>query len=171
MNKRRQILLKLLNRERVRITPENYLSRLKLSFVVFTVLSALTITLVLFTNEKSLLLTGVCAVISLASIFLIYYLAKNLNSASIKGDTIIINSLTKPSKVASLRSVRRVKTQNVLGISMTKINYSLDGKNNTVMFVDTARSMPIKPDVILNNAIKRSKKRKANHKPGPVTVN
>ena len=171
MNKRRQILLKLLNKERVSVTPKNYLNRLKLSFMVFGIISALAISFVLLTNEKSFLTTGICAISSLICIFVIYYSARNLSSAAIKGDSLIMNSLTNPSKVTSLRSIRRVKTQGALGVSVTKINYSLDGRNNTVMFVSASRALPTQPNVILKNAIKKSKKRKANHKPGPVTVN
>ena len=171
MIKRRQIISKLLNKERVWVTPKNYLGRLKLTFILFAILSAITIALIYTFFGQSFLTLAICAISSLVCIFTIYYSAKHLFEASIKGDILIMNSLTESSKVTSLRSIRRVKTKSVMGLSVTKINYSLDGRNNTVRFINTFQSLPTQPDCILNNAIKKSKKRKANHKPGPVTVN
>lgn len=171
MFERREILLMLRNKERVAVTPENYLARLKLFLIVFGLVCFLLLVTLLSIKSPSSVILLVCFTIILTCGAVFAYIIKKLNSAFIKGDSLIINSLNRPSKVTSLRSIRKVNTKSILGISMTKINYSLDGRKNTVRFVGRSRALPIKPNVILNNAIQKSKKRKANHKPGPVTVN
>ena len=80
-------------------------------------------------------------------------------SAVVKGSILIINSLNSHSIIISLRSIRKVKTKSVLGMSMTKINYSLDGNKNIIRFIGRSHTLPVKPDVLLNNAIKRVKKK------------
>lgn len=171
MQKRRQILLKLLNKQRVFIAPENYFFRLKVFIGLLATICIFIVGAILYNDIRSFVSIGVSSLIILSSVAIIYYSLKKLKSAVIQGDTLIVQSIDGNSKVTSLRSIRKVKTRSAFGVSMTKINYSLDGQTNNVVFINMAHTMPLKPDVILNNAIEKSKKRKVNHKPGPVTVN
>lgn len=171
MQKRRQILLQLLNKQRIVIAPENYFFRLKVFIGLVAAICIFIVGAILYSDIRSFISIGVSGLITISSVAIIYYSLKKLKSAAIQGDTLIIQSIDGNSKVTSLRSIRKVKTRSALGISMTNINYSLDGQSNSVVFIDMAHTMPLKPDVILNNAIEKSKKRKVNHKPGPVTVN
>jgi len=101
----------------------------------------------------------VCLAIIITCVIVVTYIIKNEKSAVVKGSILIINSLNSHSIIISLRSIRKVKTKSVLGMYMTKINYSLDGNKNIIRFIGRSHTLPVKPDVLLNNAIKRVKKK------------
>ena len=171
MFERRKILLMLGNKERVAVTPENYLARLKVFLITFGLTSLLLLVTLFLTKTPLAIILPVCFAIILSCAIVFAFIIKNLNAAFIKGDSLIVHSLNRPIQVTSLRSIRKVNTTNALGLSLTKINYSLDGRKNVVRFVRMSHKLQTKPSAILNKAILKSKKRKANHKPGPVTVN
>jgi len=108
--------------------------------------------------------------ITIAAFIFYAFCMKKIKSATIKGDTLIVNSLNKKSKVASLRSIKNVKTKSFAGLQLTSLNYSLDGRVENALFIGHASYLPFSPENTIKEAVKLSKKRKANLKPGPVSA-
>lgn len=83
----------------------------------------------------------------------------------------ILKSLNKKSKVTSLRSVKSVHTKSVLGMDWTRLDYTLDGRAESAVFLGHSNNIPFSPEETIKEAVYWSKKRKANLKPGPVSAN
>lgn len=158
------------NREKISITSSHYLKKCNTAFIVVTLMTVLLDVFIVFVFGKSFLTLGLVAIVSLLPFTLITYLRKYIKSTYMKGETLIFRSFDKSSKVTSLRSVRKVRTKSVMGLQWTRLDYKLDGISNSVLIVNPASKKVSSPEVILNEAIDWSKKRKANHKPGSVAV-
>lgn len=158
------------NRKRIEITPCNYLGKFKFliaSIIAFTVIFDAYILIKFRITFTSL---GIVAVLTLASIMISHYLKICAKTTTLKGDTIIFNSIDNKSSVTSIRSIRRIKSKSALGIQWTKLNYNLDGVSKSAVILNRIANGSINPELTLKKALELSKK-KANHKPGPVTAN
>ncbi len=164
------LLRQLENREKVRITPTHYLKKWNLIFMLAALFILVLDFLILIALGKSFLTIGLIMLVSILPVFFVFYLRKHIKSTYMTGDALIFKSFDQTSKVTSLRSVRKVKTTSILGLQWTRLDYNLDGKHNSVLIVNVDFSDSTSTEHILTEAIDWSKKRKANHKPGPVAV-
>lgn len=170
MNQKRIILGLLLSRKRVDITSKNYFSFVRgVSFTLFLI--------VILTNLAYLYITEVnflSLAISVGNLVLFGIIFRNLHKntsrTSIKGDSLILNDAHNISCVTSLRSIKRVKTASLFNIHITHLYYNLDGRDRKTVIFTWKNAFSFSPEKLLKKAIELSKKQKANHKPGPVTV-
>jgi len=171
MQAKKHLLYRLLNRKRVGVSPKNYLKKLRFIslFFLFVVISLSVINAYINgLTYLGILTSGAALILVLGAGCYFQCYAK---STAVKGDNLIINSLSNPSCVTSLRSVRNVRTKSFLGIQWTNLNYNLDGITKKVVILNRATSVTVPPEMAIKKAIRLSKKQKANHKPDPVTVN
>jgi len=170
MNQKRIILSLLLSRKRIDITSKNYFAQIRVvSFVVFLIIAVANLAY-LYVNGLSFLSLAISGGNLMLFGLLFKNLLKNTSSTSIKGDTLILNSSKNRACVTSLRSVKRVQTSSLLNINITHLSYNLDGKDRKTVIFTRKNATSFTPEKLLNKAILLSKKQKANHKPGPVTV-
>ena len=158
------------NRKRIEITPCNYLGKFKLLIGAIVLLTLFFDAYILIKFRITFSSLGIVAVLTLASIMISYYLKICAKTTTLKGDTIIFNSIGNKSSVTSIRSIRKIKSKSVLGIQWTKLNYNLDGVSKSAVILNRIANSSINPELTLKKALEISKK-KANHKPGPVTAN
>lgn len=152
---------------RINLTPSKYLSQVKL-FLTLLCVGAIAISAAQIAFQGvtylSLILTAVYAIICYLVVIYVY---RHSQTASIKGDTLILNSMNKRSSVMSIRSVKKVKSQTFLGLKWTLLRYNLDGRIKTIYFV--TRKIVADPEKAVKTALASTKKKKkANHKPGSV---
>lgn len=58
----------------------------------------------------------------------IYYISKHLATASIKNEMLIVTFSSRPSIVAELRCIKRIKTKRKFGFTYTILQFKFDGK-------------------------------------------
>lgn len=191
MNDKRILIDCLLRRKRIDFSPNKYFKRLKAYLFALISLAVLSSIYIVASNglsyESFLLSFGV-----LAASLVIFSSLKKTKTASVKGDTLIMNNISNRSCVTSIRSIRKVQTRHFLGIYRTEITYYLDGLKRKAFFYNLASSVPVTPETSIKRAIKIShlnrkmakaqivqleksraratakEKQKANHKPDPV---
>ena len=156
-------------KDRVYLTPKSYLNKVKKGCIMLSTASfliAATIFAFLGLTYISLIASGLLV---LATFFSCTYFMKNSRTASLKGDSLILESFGKKHQVAPLGSIREVKSKDFLGVEFTKVRYKLDGSSTS--FVIMSKSIRKKsPSKLLKEEIRIAKERKkeANHKPGSV---
>ena len=158
------------NRKRIDITPYNYLGKFKLLITAIPVITVLFDAYLLYSFRISYSSLGLMFAVSIMAIIVSILLKKSAKSTTLKGDTIIFNSLDNKSSVTSIRSIRKIKSKSALGIQWTKLNYNLDGVPRSTVILNRIADSRMNPELALRKALEINKK-KANHKPGPVTVN
>ena len=121
-----------------------------------------------FSGRMTFLKLGMAFCIAASSIALFLYLRKKIQSTSVKGGTLILNTLDNKNKVTSLRSIKKIRTKSALGLQWTSLSYNLDGRDQNAIIVNKASAVPVLPETAIKKAIALNKKEKANHKPGPV---
>ena len=170
MNQKRIILNLLLSRKRIDITSKNYFSVIrKICFVTFLLILFLNFTLLYF-NE----ITFLSLAVVFGNLLLFGLIFRNLlhrtSSTAIKGDTLILNSSNNKPCVTSIRSIKRIKTISLFNFKITCLLFNLDGRDRKTLIFTHKNAHSFLPEVLLRKALELSKKQKANHKPGPVTV-
>ena len=170
MLSKKEFLNNIYGKERVSVTPKNYLKKVSLVLVLLMVALGSINLFILFTFEITYLNLGFLAFVNITLGYNYFSLRKTIKSTIIKGDTLIFNSLNKTSNVTTLRSVKNVSTKTILGIQWTNIAYSFDGATRKARFISRASRLPFRPESTMKAAIKMSIKRKASLKPGPVSV-
>lgn len=170
MDQKRIVLSLLLSRKRVDITSKNYFSLIRIvSFTLFMFILAANFWY-LYLNQINFLTLGISFGNLLIFGLLFRNLLKNTSRTSIKGDTLILNNSSNKSCVTSLRSIKKIRTSSLFNIQITHLYYNLDGKNRKTIILTRKNAYAFSPEMLLKKAIELSKKQKANHKPGPVTV-
>ncbi len=170
MSANSSLLKRLEKREKIHVTPSHYLRKWNLFFLFLTFFAIILDVLIIYKIGKSFLTVGLVLVVTFTPLLAIYYLRKHVSAAYMRGDTLIFKSFDNSSKVTSLRSVRKVKSKKLLGFKCIRLEYNLDGMYNSVIILNSPTSRASSADKLLADAIDWSKKRKANHKPGPVAV-
>ena len=170
MNQKRIILSLLLSRKRVDITTKNYFTFLRgISFLLFLMIVSANLTYLYYNQINFTTLS-----ISVGNLILFGLIFRkiltNTSSTSIKGDTLILNNSQNKPCVTSLRSIKRIKSSSLFTIQITHLYYYLDGKDRKTLIFTRKNAFSFSPENLLKKAIELSKKQKANHKPGPVTV-
>lgn len=170
MTKETQLIAEFSNRSRVRISPENYTKRVRLFLYAGIALIFLFDLYLLLSSRLTFLNLGVIASSIILGAGVYFFCSLKIKSTVVKGDTLIVKSLSQKNKVASLRSIKNVRTKSLMGIQWTNLKFSLDGRNESILFFGKSSQLPISPEVAIREAVKMSKKRKANLKPGPVSA-
>ena len=158
-------------KKRVDLTPENYHTQIKRFFLLiflFTLSIAGVILLILGINTISISIALFCLITCGITIRSLH---KRIRTTSIKGNTIIINSLDNKPVVTSIRSVRSVKSKMFLGFEWTTFKYKLDGQKYYSLILNRSNDLPFSTETFIKKAIVMSKKEKANRKPGSVATN
>ena len=171
MYTKRELIQNLSDKKRVRVLPTNYISCVKTILFSSIILVGSLITFILLSSRLTFLNLGIVMLLTFTIVGFYLFCQKKIKAAVLKGDTLIVNSMNKSSTVTSLRSINKVRTKSMMGLQLTQLSYSLDGKVESAMFVGKASYLPFSPENTIKKAVKLSKKRKANHKPGPVSVN
>ena len=170
MNTKRNLLSSLLRKERVDITSTHYQKNIK-SFLIVFVLALISFTFWSLWSARltySLLFLSGAMTGSLLTIS--YYFYRHIQAAAVKGDTLILKSLSKKNKVTTLSSIQKIKTTSIFGVQFTDMIYNLDGLSNRAIIITLASRVPVNPEKSIKKAISFSLKEKANHKPGSVSA-
>ena len=162
MHERRKLIFKLLNRQRVAILPKNYSKNFNLALQLLLLLILSLTVIYLFSSRLTFSKLIISSIVVLLSLGFYSFCIKKIKETIIKGDTLILNSLGKKSKVTSLRSIKNVKTRSFAGLQYTNLKYTLDGKKEMVVFIGRSSYLPFSPENTIKEAVKFSKKRKAN---------
>lgn len=170
MEKEKTLAHLIKNRKRIEITPCNYLGKFKLLIASIIGIVLIFDAYILINFRITFASLGIVGAVSLAGVFISYYLKVCAKTTTLKGDTIIFNSIDNKSSVTSIRSIRKIKSKSALGIQWTKLNYNLDGTTKSAIILNRIAHSTINPEQTIRKALEISKK-KANHKPGPVTAN
>ena len=170
MLNKKAFLEDLYGKKRVNVSPKNYLKKVNRALTLLLVSLGSINLFILFSFEITFLNIGFLVFINLTLGYNYFSFKRTIKSTIIKGDALIINSLDNTSKVASLRSVKKVSTKSILGIQWTNIAYSFDGVTQKARFISRTKRLPFLPESTMRAAIKMSIKRKASLKPGPVAV-
>lgn len=170
MNQKRIILDLLISRKRINITGKNYFGLIR-NLLLFSFLLIVLLNCVYLyyydINWLSLAIT-LGNIVFFGLIFI--NLIRKTSATSIKGDTLILNNSNNKACVTSLRSIKRIQTISLLRLEITRLQYNLDGKDRKTYIFTRKNAYSFSPENLLRKAIELSKKQKANHKPGPVTV-
>lgn len=170
MQSHRAFLELLTQKRRVEITPLNCLQRLKVFGLVMVLFTVSLSSLLLFQYGLTFFTLSSALVLLLVTLGVIYYFRIRIKSLAIKGDMMIINSFDNKACVTSIRSIKTVRTNTIFGFQWTNIDFKLDGVTRSCLFVNRISSVPVSPEIAIKKALQISKKRKANHKPGSVSV-
>jgi hypothetical protein len=160
MHRKRVLLGRLLNRERIDFSPKKYFKWLKTCLICILTLAILLNVFILVYFEVTFTLLAVCAANIVLALWIVLYLRRRIKSTSVKGDTLILNSFDQKSVVTSIRSIKNVKTRSFLGISRTQLSYKLDGVTRSAIFFGISSYYPVPPEVSIKKAIALSKKEK-----------
>lgn len=166
----RVVIDRLYNRKRVDITPQNYLPRFKRHIALTLILSTLITALFLFQYGIDFITLGLSIGFFVLTMVVAVYFKKRTKSVAVKGDTLILNSFNKQSCVTSLRSIKKVHTNTFMGVQWTQMSYNLDGVTRSMIMINRSWAVSSTPEKLIKKAIQLSKRKKANHKPGPVSV-
>ena len=166
----RVVIDRLYNRKRVDITPRNYLPRFRRHIFLTLVFTSLITTLFLYLFNINFLTLGISIGFFVSAVAFIVYCQKHTKSVAVKGDSLILNSFKKQSCVTSLRSIKAIHTNTFLGIHWTQMSYNLDGVTRYMIVINRSWAVSSTPEKLVKKAIQLSKRKKANHKPGPVSV-
>ena len=170
MREKRVLLERLLSKQRIDFTSVNYFNRLKL-FLLLLVITAMGSTALILSILGVTYFTLLLSVgISLFTIGAVCYLRSKVKSTSVKGDALILNSINRTSCVTSILSVKRVKTKSFFGLQWTNVNFKLDGVSRSALFFTIASSVPVRPEISLQKAIRLSKKQNGKYGLGDVIV-
>lgn len=170
MNQKRLIIKLLHNRKRIDITCSNYLSNVQNTLISLFVFVLVLNGLFLMVTGIEFITLGLVVFNLLFFAFLFRRIRKSTSATAIKGDTLILNNSKKKHLVTSIRSINKIKSFSFLMFQITKFSFKLDGKNRSTVLITRVNSFSFSPEHLLRKAILLSKKQKANHKPGPVTV-
>ncbi len=154
----RMAVERLTNRKRVDITPLNYLQRCAISMIVQVFLALAIATWVVYSIGLTFVTLGVSAAILISAVAFCLYFRKQTKSVAVKGDTLILNSYDKRSLVTSLRSVKSVRTVNILGVHFTRLKYKLDGVTRKALLLNRSWAVPSTPEHLIRKAIELSNK-------------
>ena len=150
---------------RMNFTSSNYLSRVKIFLTLFVALVITPVLLAVAGVTYKTLITVLGALIS--SYLIVSYICSHSQSASLKRDTLIFNSIKKRSSVMSVGSVSKVKSRCFFGLCSTFIHYKIDGRANWIFILTP--EMQTSPEKVINQALElKRENKKANHKPGSV---
>lgn len=152
---------------RMNFTSSNYLSRVKIFLTLFVALVIVALAVIIANAGVTYktLITVLGALIS--SYLIVSYICSHSQSASLKRDTLIFNSIKKRSLVMSVGSVSKVKSRCFFGLCSTFIHYKIDGRANWIFILTP--EMQTSPEKVINQALKlKRENKKANHKPGSV---
>lgn len=157
------------NRNRLEVTPKDYLKKFnnKLWVIfIFSLLLAGSFIAVRGISFEAIAISG--GFVFLVTVIL-YYIRKKTNAVALKGDTIILKDMKDKTCVTSVRSVREITTNSVFGIQWTTLKYKLDGIKRSTFFVNLKWTVSDTPEEVVRKAIDLSSKKKANHKLGSVS--
>ena len=121
MHERRKLIFKLLNRQRVAILPKNYSKNFNLALQLLLLLILSLTVIYLFSSRLTFSKLIISSIVVLLSLGFYSFCIKKIKETIIKGDTLILNSLGKKSKVTSLRSIKNVKTRSFAGLQYTNL--------------------------------------------------
>jgi len=155
-------------KDRIYLTSRSYLKRVRTTCLLIAILGLLSsISLILLVGVTFLSL-GVVAGIGLFTMLVIRYVWSNTRAVSLKGDNLIIKTMSKQNVVAPLGSVRKVNTKSVLGWHLTRVRFHLDG--TFFKFFIFTKLRDESPEILIRRQLADSRKRKkeANHKPDSV---
>lgn len=159
---------KLSSSQRFRLGSEKYTRRFRLLFLL-TITGIVGLSLVFLFQQKP---TFIDASLFLFLVILLSIswltLDKRLHHATLKGDALILRSMSNKSSVTSIKSVRKVRTYNILGLKFTSLNYYIDGRHRKSILLGSRPGSSFTVEYFIIVAISWSKKKKANHKPGSV---
>lgn len=164
LNQKRILLNRLLARKRVQITSPDYLKNVHSILLIIPILGLVLTSVILFSNRLSFINLAFGIIITAASIASYLYLRKHIQSTSVKGGTLILNSFDHKSKVTSLRSIKRIQTKSALGMQWTSLSYNLDGRDRNAIIVNKASSVAVLPETAIKKAIELNKKEKESHR-------
>ena len=149
---------KLANNGRVNLYAKDHLNRIKRLFP-FLFLSSLVILFISFytdlISQQQLIWLSL---ILFAGIFTVYMVGKRSCIASLKGETLIFKGIDSKSTITTLGSVRTAHTFHLLGIRITRLKYSLDGRLRSLLVFGNPAGMNASIDELISHA-KQSKKK------------
>lgn len=152
---------------RINFTSSEYLSKVKtfLALVIFAVI--VTLALVIFFNGVTYLNLFISLGSGILTFIFLSYIYSHSQTAALKGDTLIMNSMKDRSLVMSVSSVKRIKSKCVMGFCWTSIKYTFDGRTNWIFIITSQLETSPKLSILAAIELKKENK-KANHKPGSV---
>lgn len=134
-----KLLQKISKRERIQITSgkQQYLS---FSMIFFYV--AATLFLISFFVYHQGITWELIAFSFVSALFFypLYRICRKMADIAVKGDILLINQIFSPCKVASIKSVRAVKTRSFLRLSVTSLTYFLDGNKGKILLFERVKS-------------------------------
>lgn len=90
---------------------------------------SITVSYLLYTNIRIQLLPFAFSFALLIGIgYYIYHVSKHLATASIKNEMLIVTFSSRPSIVAELHCIKRIKTKRKFGFTYTTLQFKFDGK-------------------------------------------
>lgn len=148
---------KLRSNGRVNLYNKDYFCRMKWILPAFLICTSITLASLFYFE-----LIGRTALISLSGlcilILLSYHLIlKRARIAALKGDTIILKGMDEHSTVASIKSVKRASSFQVLGVHVTRLNYVVDKKQRTSLLFGSPAGVHIATATLIQHAKKWEK--------------
>lgn len=148
---------KINSNSRVDLYDKNYLFRIKWTFPILLLLSLITLSVLFSTdvmNQTQLIISSFVIMIML---FAVQIFLRRAHVAALKGDTIILKGIDSKSTVTSIRSIRKANTFQILGTSVTHLDYILDQQKKTSYVFGSPSGMKFHVDQVIAHA-KRFKK-------------
>jgi len=110
-----------------------------------------------YIDARTLILLGA---IGVAVFLMMYIYAKRVRSASIIGESLIMNTSRKKPFVTTLNTVKKVTTYNILSIHCTFLVYVLDGRKHKTILFGNPPGIAINLDNIILHAQRWSKNKR-----------
>lgn len=119
---------------------------------------------------KSISVAAASSLSLVVSWYFLYKLRRSLSSAALKGDSLILNNISKKNCVTSIRSIRKIKTKRIGNTMITALHYNLDGTmRRAVLVSNTKHTKHPSPSEVIRSAQRYFKNKRQIYKPGSVS--
>ncbi len=149
---------KIASNARVNLYDKDYLSRIKRLFPFMFLGIQVSLAICFYVDLISQMQLIWTSFFVLLGVLTTYLICKRSCIASLKGETLIFKGIDSKSTITTLGSVRTAHTFHLLGIRITRLKYSLDGKPRNLLVFGNPSGMTASIDELISHA-KQSKKK------------
>lgn len=138
--------------KRIELYEKKYFIRINI-LTLGLLISGLCIISVMFYEKKiDLQLSAILGGAGLLVFFLMSRYANRVRSASIIGESLIMNTSGKKSYITTLNTIQKVTTYHILSVQCTFLNYTLDGRNHKTILLGNPPGMAVNLDRFILHA-------------------
>ena len=117
--------------KRVELYEKDYLRRIKWTFPTLLLTSLISLSILYYTGVLNQMQLIISSAIVLVILSVVQLLARRTRVAALKGDSLILKGIDSKSTVTSIKSIRKAHTYQIFGVSVTRLNYTIDKRSQS----------------------------------------